>query len=247
MTIVSGVRIVRAPCCGNNYVLPNYRSMNFSAFEYWTDGWSDGALMPVGEGIRSCRCGSLFLTRECELVEVVETSEFLSPEWASPEDFRKHMSKNVDANLMLAMRLDFWRYLNHPYRENYRAHRENEEANIKAEWLSANPDTRTWLDKLRGKQAPVYLRPSGVPITFPFCEVSDEQLENMEKLVGLILEKNGEDCNYLLLAELYREQGNFKKAMDYLSIVKSDGNPTLLNVIRGAINERKSMPIRFRY
>lgn len=38
MTIIRGVRIVAAPCCGARYAAPRYLSMNFMASEYWTDG-----------------------------------------------------------------------------------------------------------------------------------------------------------------------------------------------------------------
>ncbi len=52
MTIIRGVRIVAAPCCGARYAVPRYVSMNFMAFEYWTDGWCDGSLMPNDQVLR---------------------------------------------------------------------------------------------------------------------------------------------------------------------------------------------------
>jgi len=51
MTISKGLRVVAAPCCGARYAAPRYVSMNFMAFEYWTDGWRDGSLMPNDEGL----------------------------------------------------------------------------------------------------------------------------------------------------------------------------------------------------
>jgi len=50
MTIISGVRIVAAPCCGARYAVPRYLSVNFMASRYWTDGWREGSLMPNDEG-----------------------------------------------------------------------------------------------------------------------------------------------------------------------------------------------------
>ena len=64
MTIIRGVRIVAAPCCGARYAAPRYVSMNFMAFEYWTDGWRDGSLMPNDEGLRRCKCGRFVLMRD---------------------------------------------------------------------------------------------------------------------------------------------------------------------------------------
>jgi hypothetical protein len=50
VTIISGVRIVAAPCCGARYAVPRYLSVNFMASRYWTDGWREGSLMPNDEG-----------------------------------------------------------------------------------------------------------------------------------------------------------------------------------------------------
>lgn len=247
MSIISGVRVMRSPCCGNYYAFPNYRSMNFSAFEYWTDGWRDGALMPVGEGVRTCTCGSLFLTRKCEFVEVVESSDFPSPGWASTEDFKKHIVRDVEYDLMLAMRFDLWRNLNHLYREEYRTHRENEEKDIQASWVKANPDRRNWWDKLRGKKAPVYQRPVDRSITFAHFKPSLEQVENMKKLTELLMRRSLGDAENLLLAELFRELGQFHDARRTIALVKSEYDPIRKSVISMRIDRLETMPVRFRY
>lgn len=247
MTIISGVRVMRSPCCGKHYAFPNYRSMNFCAFEYWTDGWSDGTLMPVGEGVRTCTCGSLFLGRKCEFVEVLESSDLPSPDWATAEDFRAHIVKDVEQDLLLAMRLDLWRDMNHPYREMYRTHRENEEKDIKARWMEANPDCRNWWDKLRGKKAPVYQWPVGRSITFPDFQPSLEQLDNMKELTELLIKRSLGDADNLLLAELLRELGQFEEARRTISLVKAEYDPIRISVISKGIERRESMPFRFRY
>jgi hypothetical protein len=38
--------------------------MNFSALAYWTDGETEGGLMPSGGGLRKCKCGEFYLLRE---------------------------------------------------------------------------------------------------------------------------------------------------------------------------------------
>ncbi|MBY0240259.1 MAG: hypothetical protein K2X55_13180 [Burkholderiaceae bacterium] len=247
MTIISGVRVMCSPCCGKYFSFPNYRSMNFSAFEYWTDGWSDGVLMPVGEGVRTCTCGSLFLTRQCELIEVAESANFPSPGWARTEDFRKHIARDLEQDLMLAIRLDLWRDLNHPYREEYRTHRENEENEIRMEWVEANPDRRNWWDKLRGKKAPIYHRPIDRSITFPRFQPSVEQLDNMKELTELLMQRTLGDGDSLLLAELLREQGRFEEARRTIDLVKSEYDPIRKTVISLRLERRESMPVRFRY
>ena len=77
MTMVRGVRILAATCCGAQYALPNYMSMNFSAFEFWTDGWRDGSLMPNDEGLRRCQCGQFVLLKN--LVEVSTADDSTLP------------------------------------------------------------------------------------------------------------------------------------------------------------------------
>ena len=46
MTKSIGAITLAAPCCGARYAYPNYTSMNFMAWAYWTDGWRDRSLMP---------------------------------------------------------------------------------------------------------------------------------------------------------------------------------------------------------
>lgn len=78
MTTVRGVRILSAPCCGAQYASPNYMSMNFSAYEYWTDGWRDGSLMPNDEGLRRCQCGQFILLKNLTQVSTADASNLPS-------------------------------------------------------------------------------------------------------------------------------------------------------------------------
>ena len=75
MTRARGVQIFASPCCGAPYAFPRYMSMNFSAFEYWTDGWRERSLMPNDEGLRRCKCGQFVLTKDMVPVEKAEASD----------------------------------------------------------------------------------------------------------------------------------------------------------------------------
>lgn len=44
-------------------------------FEYWTDGWRDGSLMPNDEGLRHCKCGRFVLMKDLVQIETAETSD----------------------------------------------------------------------------------------------------------------------------------------------------------------------------
>jgi hypothetical protein len=63
-----GINIVSTPCCGRLYSTSAYVSLNFSAFERWTDGHTVGSLIPPGEGLRRCSCGYYYLLSEAKQV-----------------------------------------------------------------------------------------------------------------------------------------------------------------------------------
>jgi hypothetical protein len=160
--------------------------MNFSAFEHWTDGWRVDSLMPNDEGLRRCKCGQFILEVELVEIETAESSNLPSMDHVPAELLPECIAKPRSEEVGIAARLEYWRYLNHPYRERYRQHRDAEEAAIKADWQEANPDRRTWWDKLRGRKAPSYSRPPGSPFTFPAFQSTDEQLQNMKRLSQIL-------------------------------------------------------------
>ena len=124
MTIIRGVRIMASPCCGAQYSFPRYVSMNFMAFEYWTDGWRDGSLMPNDEGLRRCKCGQYLLVRDMVAVDTADASELPYMDWVPDEQLPECIAQAGSDEIEVAARLGYWRHLNHPYRERYRQHRD---------------------------------------------------------------------------------------------------------------------------
>lgn len=61
MTRITGHSLIATPCFYAQYSTPRYGSMNFSALAYWTDGETEGGLMPRGGGLRKCKCGEFYL------------------------------------------------------------------------------------------------------------------------------------------------------------------------------------------
>lgn len=114
MTIIRGVRIVAAPCCGARYAAPRYVSMNFMAFEYWTDGWRDGSLMPNDEGLRHCKCGRFVLMKDLVEIESAETGDLPRIEYVPDELLPECIAKAETEDIEVAARLGYWRHLNHP-------------------------------------------------------------------------------------------------------------------------------------
>lgn len=248
MSIIQGVRIRSAPCCGARYKFPRYVSMNFSAFEYWTDGWRDGSLMPNEEGFRRCQCGQFVLLKDLVGVETAETSDLPYMDHVRDELLPECIAKASSEDMEVAARMAYWRSLNHEYRERYRDHRDAEEAATKAAWELANPDRRSWWDKLRGRKPPVYSRPPGSPLTYPTFEPTEVQRQNMQRLSEILLDwTHSSRKGYIVeLVELYREQGRFEEAESVVLTLDEDQRDVTSQLITRLIKEKQSAPMRYR-
>ena len=222
--------------------------MNFMAFEYWTDGWRDGSLMPNDEGLRCCKCSRYVLVKDMIAVDTADSSELPFMDRVPDELLPDCIANVVSDEMEVAARSRYWRHLNHPYRERYRLHRDAEEAATKAAWEAANPDCRTWWDKFRGRKAPTYSRPLGSSFTYPVFEPSAEQLENMERLSAILLEwiKGSHTWCTLDLAELYREQGRFEEAEAVIQTLDEDQRDVASQLITRLIKEKQPAPMRHR-
>ena len=249
MTMVRGVRIVAAPCCGAQYALPNYMSMNFTAWAYWTDGWRDRSLMPNDEGLRRCTCGQFYLLMDMQAIERGAGAEnedlpftMTVPDEQLPECF----TTTVSAQVEVAARLGYWRYLNHDYRRAYVEHRDAEEAATRAAWIANNPDRRTGWDHLLRRPAPRYSRPEGSPFTYPPYEPTPEQLANMERLCELVQPSGpAPHRNMLELAELCREQGRFGEARAVLQSMEPKDLDITGRLIARLVDEKEQAPMRY--
>ncbi len=244
MTRISGYYIKAVPCCGARYRTPRYSSMNFSDWEYWTDGYRDGALMPPGYGLRHCKCGNFFLLSEMIELDQVEETDMPSPEQVQAKDLPIAIAHARTSAIELAARLEYWEHLNHSYRERYRAHRNAEEAATKAAWEAANPDTRTWWQRFRKVPPPQYKRPTGSPFTYPPFEPTQEQRENMLALLPLLQKQDPLD--HEAMAELHRELGQYEEAERELQQLTEDNQSNATRVIAQMVKERKPEPMRFR-
>lgn len=232
------------PCCGATYSAPRYSSMNFSAWAYWTDGFSEGSLMPGGHGLRKCRCGNFFMLSELQEIAQVDETEVPYPDRVAPEELPQAIAQARNADIELAARLDLWHHLNHPYRERYRAHRDAEEAVTKAAWEKSNPDTRTWWQRFRNVPPPQYVRPVDSPFTYPPFEPTHEQRDNMTALLALMGKKARLD--HIALAELHRELGQFDEARRELQRLENDEENGTTRVIDQLVNEKQNAPMRYR-
>ena len=114
VTRVSGVRIVAAPCCGAQYAQPHYASMNFSAREYWTDGWREASLMPNDAGLRRCRCGGFVTLGDLIYISTPAVSDLSSIDGVPDEDLSACLAQPQSEVVELAARRQRRWCLNHP-------------------------------------------------------------------------------------------------------------------------------------
>lgn len=255
MTRITGFTIVASPCCRMLYKTPQYGSINLSAMGYWTDGEKEYGLMPSGGGLRKCKCGQFYLLREAIKLGFEAGPETPHTQFVDATDLAD-ATRSSSPTVELAARREYWKHLNDPYRELYRAHRQAEDQAAQekwdADWHAANPDKRPMLRKfldlmLRKKPAsppPMDTRPFSVPPYQP----SELQLLNMERLLELILEKLHEPYgpDMLEVAELNRELARFDQAKNALSQCPADDIGIPEKLMERLINEGRRAPIRFR-
>lgn len=204
--------------------------------------------MPNDEGLRRCKCGQFVLLADMVAIETADESDLPHLGYVPDAMLPECIAQAANENIEVAARLGYWRSLNHPYREKYRQHRDAQEAATKAAWEVANPDCRTWWDKLRHRKAPSYRRPVGSPFTYPAFEPTDEQLQNMQRL-SAILEgwRNGPSkVDLLELADLYREQGRFEEAQSVIQALDDEWCGVTSRLISRLIKERQTAPMRYR-
>lgn len=245
MTSIAGYDLRATPCCGATYSTPRYRSMNFMAWEYWTDGYRDGSLMPNDQGLRQCKCGNFYLCSEMKWICKVEDTDAPYTADVAPDELPQAIAQARTPEIEIAARLGYWQHLNHDYRERYRAHRDAEEAATEAAWHTANPDRRSWWQKFRKVPPPQYVMTADRAFTYPPFELSDAQRENLNALIRT-QETEPKQLDSLTRAELYRELGRFDEASRALSELPEDDKNVTRRLMVRLVKEKETAPMRYR-
>jgi hypothetical protein len=264
MTRVSGTNIIKAPCCGALLATPAYSSINFTAWEYWTDGYTHGSLAPGGEWLRRCLCGRCFLLGSAERVRTIRERRPLAPDgWENRKDnwWSRFLGRETRQEIMD-------RYDIRPPSEI-----EAEQRSIPASpKYVADSELRALIDsdvadlQITKVARRLYWRhlnqpfrevyrtfreahkeeagPDGNSATFPDYLPSPEQTSNMEQLVKLL--ETAADPDWLELAELYRELGDMDAARTALSHIAGE-QQRLHFVIDKLVSLNVRAPVRFFY
>lgn len=244
-------RVLASPCCGSRFVAPKYEYTNYSAREYWTDGQHvrSYSLAPADAGLRQCDCGTYFL-----LPNAIEIFDISVAEYdATPGSIHIHdeklarlLTQPLNEDVEIVARRRYWRYLNDPYREAYRAHRKSvDDAVREANNKGAATFWNTLSDKLPGTRppTPAAVVPPSKIFTVPPNTPTAAQQENMQALLQLLLKSEKPDP--LEIAELHRELGDYdeaQKAIEKFNEAENTTSRVIRQMIAGKINE----PMRYR-
>ena len=211
--------------------------------------------MPSGGGLRKCKCGQFYLLREAIKLGFEAGPETPHTEFVDAADLAD-ATQSTSPTVELVARREYWKHLNDPYRELYRAHRQAEELAAQkkwdAEWQAANPDARSvlrrFLDRVLRKKPAVPPLIDTRPFSAPPYQPSELQVKNMERLLELILDKLHEPYgpDMLEVAELYRELGRFEESLGALKQCPADDIGVPERLMKQLIGEDQRAPIRYR-
>jgi hypothetical protein len=263
MTRVSGTNIIKTPCCGALMSTPSYSSLNFSAWEFWTDGYNDYRLAPDFQELRRCLCGDCFLIGAATHVETIRTPKPRAPVgWESRREnwwtrlggheTRDQIIERYDIRSAEEIEAE---QKSIPPSPGYVANSELRglidsnpadsrimEAARRLYWRYLNDPAREEYRKYRETHKEVDA--TGDSATFPVFLPTAEQKQNMEALVKLL--ETRDKSNYLELAELYRELGDLEAATRALSCFAGDQD-RLHFVIDKLVSLKVRGPVRFNY
>ncbi|MGA1383138.1 MAG: hypothetical protein ACO308_08855 [Burkholderiaceae bacterium] len=234
MTRISGYLISACPHCGARYRRPTYSSMNFMALQHWTDGHTEGSLMPPGEFMRYCSsCESIFHIQDIVDVDEigVEDTFILVEEPAAPpktilQKAWRAVTGELPPTVHRQLRPDlppYIEYLPDGKTEDFlkavvaspsdSRHRDLFEMQLRLRlWRQGNDWFR-----------PDYLqaRKSGAKAPPPWS-VSNAQVEHLERLLELIVRPDLGRGDELLRVEMLRQLRRFEQAQDLLHAIHDD-------------------------
>lgn len=204
--------------------------------------------MPNDEGLRRCTCGRFVLLSNLVQIDSAESSELPYIDHVPDALLPECIANAGDERVEVAARLGYWRYLNHEYRERYRQHRDAEEASTQARWEAANPDQRTWVEKLLRRKPPQYRKPKDSPFTYPAFLPTEDQFQNMMHLSKILLKwhETGDRIHALELVDIYRQLGRFDEAESVILAIADDQSGVTSQLIARLIKEKQCAPMRYR-
>lgn len=240
MTRIVGKSLIGTPCCHSVYYTPLYGSINYSATAYWTDGYKENSLATSVDGLRKCKCGAFYFLKDAVGLGT-NTDPDIQPAQPVLAADLADATLSDQKPIELAARLAYWHYLNHPYREQYRAHRDK--LNKKPTRIQAL--SKNLLDWMTINKKPP--ADPNKPFSMPDYQPSQLQIDNMERLLELLLNiENEAKTNLIDIAEIYRELGRIDQASAALDMHTGVNDQRRKDAVRFLIKDRLTGPARHR-
>ncbi len=228
-------------------------SINYSCSEYWSDGRAVKSLAPLDGGLRKCICGKYFLYRQAVSGPVIYNSLPLPPEnWENEDVWEGFLRGGQSKRDYLLAKYDF---RSESERERERLEKPLEEIIVQDSELSdllvsefLNTDVlivarRRYWRYLNDEYRSIYraykkVHNGGYPMYIP----TELQKENMLHLLKLLESQVKPD--YLEIAELHRELGNFQIARNVIenNYIENDRKKEIVDFMLNLILCRESQP-----
>ena len=244
--------------------MPSYSSINFMAWEYWTDGHAEGSLAPPGDGLRRCICGECFViySPKLELVRSTRHSKPIAPiGWSTRRDnwitrafgreSRDEVRERYDVRPVEEIELE---RIFVPPSPGYVS---RDELKQLADSQIVDPEVamtvrRLYWRHLNESHRDVFrtfreahkeeVNADGTSSTFPPFEPSAEQVLNIEKLCQLL--ESADSPRWLEIAELRRELADFSGAAEALTHIEGEKERLHLVVDR-LVTMKVQGPVRY--
>ena len=208
--------------------------------------------MPTDGGLRMCQCGTAFLLRDTISLDIDASEGVPNTSYVEAAQLPQIIATTKSAHVEVTARRNYWRGLNDEYRVIYRAYRDNEQALEQAQWFgdyyASLPAWQRPFRRLLGSKPQENFPKERRPFSAPPYTPSSEQLDNMARLLTLILAGSAAEdwVDWLEVAELYRELGLFDEAREILSRCKDDQQGVTSGVISRLVDACTIGLVRFR-
>ena len=236
MTRISGYLVSACPHCGAHYRRPTYSSMNFMAQEQWTDGHTEGSLMPRSEFMRLCTgCKSIY-----NVQDLVDAHEIPNEDLYTVYEEPAPPSKTVLQKAWRAISGELPPQVHRVLRDDlppYVEYVPDSECQAYLDGLLAMPSNTAHhtlfefeLRRRLWQQGNHWYRPDYLKVRKakgpqpPAWSLSNEQLEHLERLLQLLGDGDLGKGDELLTVEVLRQLRRFDEATKVLESITSDSH-----------------------
>ncbi len=228
--MVLNTSFAKCPKCEVKYSYTDMMSGNTIGAENWSDGFFIAPMLMNESNFAKCpSCSTFFWLHDNSIeeplvsteVKQLENSSFLSDNITDidfiKEAFRFGLANNPEKEIFLRIKL--WQAYNHIIREYLS---QGLFKKFKQRFFKT-PDFENYIKR--------------------YSSYSSKRLSNLIRLANLLKLDNSRNSEYLLFAELYRETGDFSKAMIfcYKAETTSKVDPGRIKLLKQHIQEKDKM------